>query len=97
MENNNIKIEVLGSNCPTCKRLHEIVKEVVLGMDLKTEVAYSSDIQKIINLGMMQSPVLAVNGRVALAGFSSDKDRIKKLIANALQTPLVSSNPENIK
>ncbi|MCX6713818.1 MAG: thioredoxin family protein [Candidatus Vogelbacteria bacterium] len=78
---NNIKIEVLGSGCPTCKKLYELTKEAVAEMGLSVEVEYSNDIQKIISLGVMQSPVLAINGKPVMVGFSPDKEKIKKLIS----------------
>lgn len=78
---NNIKIEVLGSGCPTCKKLYELVKEAVAEMGLPVAVEYSNDIQKIISMGVMQSPVLAINGKPAMVGFSPDKEKIKKLIS----------------
>ena len=86
MENNNIKIEVLGSGCPTCKKLYEITKEVVAEMGLLVEVEYINDVQRIINMGLMQSPVLALNGKPIMVGFSPDKEKIKKLINDSTIT-----------
>lgn len=84
MENKIISIQVLGSGCPTCKKLYEITEKAVaeLGLDIKAE--YLNDIQKIINMGLMQSPVLAINGKPALVGFTSDIDKIKKIIQDNL-------------
>ena len=84
MENKAISIEVMGSGCPTCRKLFELTKMAVQEMGLNTEVQYVSDIQKILQLGFMQSPILAVNGRGVLAGFTSDMERIKKAIRSNL-------------
>jgi small redox-active disulfide protein 2 len=84
MENNNIKIQVLGSGCPTCKKLYELTKEAVAGMNLGAEVEYVTDIQKIVEMGLMQSPVLAVNNKPVLLGFISDIEKIKKAIQENL-------------
>lgn len=82
MENKIKSIQVLGSGCPSCKKLYELTKEAVVEMGIATAVEYSSDVQKIIAMGVMQSPVLAVNGRPVMAGFSPDKEKIKGLIKN---------------
>jgi len=75
-----MKIQVLGSGCPTCKKLFELTKKAVEELELKTEVEYITDIQKIIEMGVMSSPVLAINGKPALAGSLPDIEKIKNVI-----------------
>lgn len=75
-----MQIEVLGSGCPTCKKLFEITKQAVDELGLRVEVEYTTDIQRIITMGLMQSPVLLMNGKPILIGFTSDIKKIKKLI-----------------
>jgi len=82
MENKTISIQVLGSGCPTCKKLFELTKKAVEELALKTEVEYITDIQKIVEMGVMSNPVLAVNGKPALIGFTPDMEKIKKAIQN---------------
>jgi len=93
MENNNIKIQVLGSGCTSCKKLFELTKQAVQEMGLKTEVEYITDIQKIVEMGVMQSPVLAINGKPVLTGSTSDIERIKNLINQNNSTG--QAEPEN--
>ncbi|MFA6995232.1 MAG: thioredoxin family protein [Patescibacteria group bacterium] len=73
-------IQVLGSGCPTCKKLFELTQKAVAELDLKTEVEYVTDIQKIIELGMMSSPVLTINGQMALVGQLPNLEKIKELL-----------------
>ena len=80
MENKTPNIQVLGSGCPSCKKFFAITEQVVDDLGLGIAVEYVSDIQAIINMGMMGSPVLAVNGKPALVGFTSDVEKIKKAI-----------------
>ncbi len=79
---NNMQIQVLGSGCPTCERLYNSVKEVVVEMGLNTEVEYVTDFQKIAEMGVMSSPVLAVNGKPVMAGSVPSKDEIRELLSN---------------
>jgi small redox-active disulfide protein 2 len=75
-----MQIKVLGSGCPTCKKLFELTKKAVEELDLKIEVEYITDIQKIVEMGVMQSPVLAINGKPVMTSSTSDIERIKNLI-----------------
>jgi small redox-active disulfide protein 2 len=84
MENKTMKIQVLGSGCPTCKKLFELTKKAVEELKLKTEVEYVTDIQKIIEMGVMSSPVLAVNGKPILTGYVPDIEKIKKITKDSL-------------
>lgn len=78
-----MKIQVLGSGCPTCKKLYELTQQAVKEAGLKEEVEYltgQEGIQKIIEMGVMSSPVLALDGKPVLTGFVNDMEKIKKLI-----------------
>ena len=79
--NNQIKsIQVFGSGCPSCKKLHELTKEAVAELKLDIEVEYISDIQRIIDLGLLSSPVLMINDKVITAGELPRVDEIKELL-----------------
>jgi small redox-active disulfide protein 2 len=74
-------IQVLGSGCPTCKELFEITTKAVDQLGLNVVVEYTTDIQKIIALGLMQSPVLVVNGKPVMVGFTNNIEKIKEIIS----------------
>jgi hypothetical protein len=79
-------IQILGSGCPTCKKLYEIVQKAVGEMELEDNVEYLigvEGIQKIVNLGLMSGPVLTVNGKIAMVCFTSDINKIKSVITEA--------------
>jgi len=78
-----MKIQVFGSGCPTCKNLYELTKKAVEELGLNTQVEYltgEEGIEKIIEMGIMQSPVLVVDGKPVMVGFTPDIEEIKKLI-----------------
>ncbi len=79
-----MKIQVLGADCPLCKRLYKLTMQAVEELQLMTEVEYITDIQKIIEMGVLQTPVLAVNGQPVLTGFLPDVKIIKGTIQNLL-------------
>ena len=80
MENKTMKIQVLGSGCPTCKKLFELTKQAIEELGLKIEVEYITDIQRIVEMGVMSSPILAIDGKLAITGFLPDVEKIKETI-----------------
>mgnify|MGYP001333887056 CR=1 FL=1 len=78
-----MKIQVLGSGCPTCKKLYELTQEAVKQLKLNEKVEYITDVSKIIEMGVMSSPVLAVDGKPVLVGLLPDIAKIKKAIISA--------------
>lgn len=79
-----MKIQVLGSGCATCNKLYEITQKAVIGLDANVEyITGPEGVQKIMELGAMGSPVLAVDGKIAMVGFTPDIDEIKDAIMTA--------------
>ncbi len=82
-----MKIQVLGSGCPTCHKLYEITEKSVKEMGLDTTVEYitgNEGTTKIVELGIMSSPVLVINDKPVLVGFTPDILKIKDLIKKNL-------------
>jgi len=83
-----MKIQVLGSGCPTCKKLFEITKKAVEELKLTDKVEYLSGaegIQKIIQLGSMNSPVLTIDDGIVMTGFTPDIEKIKEKIKSHIK------------
>jgi small redox-active disulfide protein 2 len=80
-----MKIQVLGSGCATCKKLFELTKKAVEELRLSVEVEYITDVQKIIDMGLMSSPVLAIDGKPVLVGRVPEFEKIKEIIAEGIK------------
>jgi len=74
-----MKIEILGTGCPKCKKLFQNAKEAVKDLNLEAEVIKVEDIQKIMNAGVMMTPALTVDGEVRSAGKVLSVDELKKI------------------
>lgn len=74
-----MKIQVLGSGCPTCKNLFELTKKAVSQLGIDSTVEYSTDVSEIIEMGVMQSPVLAIDGKPAMLG-SGNLEKVKETL-----------------
>jgi small redox-active disulfide protein 2 len=80
-----MQIQVLGAGCQSCKKLHELASEIVSELKLDVKVDYITDISKIVELGIMQSPVLTVNGKPVMIGFIPNRQKVKDLIVKAIE------------
>lgn len=59
---NNIK--VLGAGCKSCHEQYENAQEAVKSMGLPNEVEYITDMEKVVNYGVMSMPAIVVNEKV---------------------------------
>ena len=75
-----MKIKVIGSGCPTCTNLYHMVEKLKKDGKIKADIAYSKDINELIELGVMGSPALVVDGKVVKIGMVKDEKELLKLI-----------------
>ncbi|TRZ93752.1 thioredoxin family protein [bacterium] len=75
-----MKIEILGVGCLKCKQLTANAEAAVKDLNIQAEIGKVTDIDKIIEYGVMMAPALAVDGKVVSAGKVLSKDEIKKFI-----------------
>lgn len=61
-------IKVLGAGCKSCHEQYENAKTAVQTMGLPVEVAYITDMQKVMEYGVMSMPALVVNEKVVSMG-----------------------------
>ena len=73
-----MKIEVLGTGCPKCKMLEANVKKALDETGKKAEVVKVTEIDKIIEYGVMSTPALVINGEVKASGRLISSEEIKK-------------------
>ena len=76
-----MKIEILGTGCPNCKKLYENVCYALKSTGKEAEVIKFEDIDKIIDYGVMTTPALAIDGEVKSAGKVLSKDEIIEIIS----------------
>lgn len=76
----SIKIEVIGSGCKKCKALFELTKVIAKELGINDTILYSTDIDKIVAMGLMSSPVLTIDDKPILVGILPDRERLKEII-----------------
>ena len=63
-----MEIKVMGSGCANCKALHANMKEAAQRIGIQEEVLYDTDIQHVIDLGIMRLPAVVIDGKIASQG-----------------------------
>ncbi len=76
-----MKIKVIGSGCPNCKELYNSVLRLKEKGKINADVEYSSNIGELIELGVMGSPALVINGKVANVGMPENEEKLLKLLS----------------
>lgn len=61
-------IQVLGTGCPKCKKLEENTRLAAQQIGLECEVLKVADINAIMQMGVMMTPALAIDGIVIFSG-----------------------------
>ena len=62
------KIEILGTGCAKCQKLEANAKKAVELSGADVTVTKVSDINQIVDYGVMVTPALVLDGQVKVAG-----------------------------
>lgn len=76
-----VKIQILGTGCPKCKKLTENAEKAALELNGDFEIIKVTDINEIMKFGVMMTPGLAVNDEVKSVGKVLSPDEIKKILS----------------
>lgn len=73
-------IKVLGAGCKSCHEQYENATAAVKAMGLDMEVEYITDMEKIMEYGVMSMPAIAVNDTVVSMGKVLKAADVEKLL-----------------
>ena len=75
-----MNIKVLGGGCKCCEAILASVKEAVAAKEIDAEIGYITDMQKIMECGVMSTPALMIDGKIVSAGRAIKTKEIEKLL-----------------
>ncbi len=75
-----MQIKVLGSGCANCKTLERRTLEAVQELNIQASVEKVEDYQKIASYGIMRTPGLVIDEKVAISGVVPTVEKIKELL-----------------
>ncbi|MDD5086451.1 MAG: thioredoxin family protein [Candidatus Nanoarchaeia archaeon] len=73
-----MKIEILGTGCPKCIMLENNAKKALEETGKKAEIIKVTEIDKIVEYGVMSTPAIVIDGEVKSYGKVNDVEEIKK-------------------
>jgi small redox-active disulfide protein 2 len=73
-------IKILGSGCKRCVTLEQTVKSIVKENQIDAVIEKVTDIQEIINYGVLATPAIVINEKVVSYGTIPPNDKILELL-----------------
>jgi small redox-active disulfide protein 2 len=61
-------LKILGTGCPKCQRLTETAETAAKEMGIEYQIEKVTEINKIMEFGVMVTPALVVDGEVKVSG-----------------------------
>ena len=81
-----MKIQILGTGCPKCRKLAENAEAAAKALGLEFTIEKVTDINEILKFGVMMTPALAVDGDVKIVGKVPTATEIEKMLTSTLKT-----------
>lgn len=73
-------LKILGGGCKNCVQLYENTKKAVENLAIDAEIVKETDMMQIAKYGVMRTPALVVDGKVAASGRVPSTTEIEKLL-----------------
>jgi len=73
-------IQVLGTGCPKCKKMEETARKAAEELNLDFLLEKVTEIDKIMDFGVMTTPGLVVDGLVKVTGKVPSPDEMKSIL-----------------
>jgi small redox-active disulfide protein 2 len=71
-----INIKILGAGCSRCRKLEDTVRELVSQNNIDAVIEKVSDIQEMMNYGILATPGLVINEKLKSSGIIPKNDQI---------------------
>jgi small redox-active disulfide protein 2 len=73
-------IKILGSGCTNCQTLHKRTEEAMKDLNIEGMIEKVTDFQQIAAYGIMRTPGLVIDEKVALFGSVPPVDKLKEIL-----------------
>ncbi len=79
-----LAIKVLGSGCANCHKVEELTQQAIAQLGVEAKVEMVTDMQTIMNYGVMSTPGIVINEKVVSTGRVPALSQITTMITSAL-------------
>ncbi len=73
-------IQILGPGCPNCRNLEKNAREAVARLGIEAQIEKVTDMDRIVEMGVLRTPGYAIDGIVQNSGRISTADEIEASI-----------------
>ncbi len=63
-----MKIQIAGPGCPNCQTTERNVVNACAELDLAADISHVTNIAAILDLGVMRTPAVVIDGEVVISG-----------------------------
>jgi small redox-active disulfide protein 2 len=75
-----MKIQVLGTGCPKCRKTFENAEEAIKQLGVCADIEKVEDLKAIMSFGVMMTPAVAIDGEVKIVGKIPSVEEMKQLV-----------------
>ena len=79
-QNEGASVKILGSGCAKCNELEANTKAALEQLDMNNEIDHVTDFTQIASYGVMSTPALVVDGKVAAFGKVLKTEEVVKIL-----------------
>ncbi len=73
-------LKILGTGCPKCRKLEEMVRNHVTKNNIEAEISHITNIDEIMEYGVIMTPALVVDDEIKISGkLPSEKELAEAL------------------
>jgi small redox-active disulfide protein 2 len=79
-----MRIKILGTGCPNCKRLEKVTREAVANLGIDAEITKVTEMTDIMNYPILATPGLVINEELVSSGRVPSKAEVTSMITTSL-------------
>lgn len=77
-----MKIDILGTGCPKCRRTVEVVRQAVAQTGVDATIHKVEDMREIMKFRVITTPAVVVDGQVRISGKVPSVEEIMALLTH---------------
>jgi small redox-active disulfide protein 2 len=80
-----MKIQIAGPGCPNCQTTERNVVNACAELDFAADISHVTNIADILDLGVMRTPAVVIDGEIVIAGRVPSVAELKTTLAQRRQ------------
>ena len=77
-----MRIQIAGPGCPNCQNTERNVIDACAALDLAADISHVTNIADILDLGVMRTPAVVIDGEVVISGRVPTVSELKDMLVN---------------